>query len=132
MLVANNSHPYFTYNGVNYSDENPMSQSVANQLLAQDIVVFENPVNSFLSDSGIILSQNQYDALVADTYQRGQNIWGRESHSPLENYLKSGDFSNLDAAIAAFNYDSDASQGVQNRRIMEAEYFVTGTYTDIR
>lgn len=133
MLVANNQNPYFMYGGVRYDNNNPMSQSVANQLLAEDIVKFETPVNNFSSDNNIILSQHQYDALVIDTYQRGQNIWdGRPSHEPLVNYLKGGDLSDLSAATAAFNYDLNADKGRQNRRIMEAEYFVTGSYTDIR
>lgn len=89
--------------------------------------------NKITDEFNLNLTQHQYDALVIDTYQRGQNIWdGRLSHEPLANYLKCGDFSDLSAATAAFNYDLDADKGRQNRRIMGAEYFVTGSYTDIR
>ena len=131
-MSVSNSSPYFSYKGVDYSNNNPMPKSVAIELLSEDIKKYENPVNNFVSNNNLILNQYQYDALVMDTYQRGQNIWGLESHRPLEDYLINGDYSDLYSATNAFNYDLSAIDGVQNRRIMEAEYFVTGKYTDIR
>ena len=84
-----------------------------------------------MSATDITLTQYQFDALVIDTYQRGQNSWGNPN-APLQDFLLSGDWSDLDAAIAAFNTNPNASRGLQDRRIMQAEFFVTGAFTDIR
>lgn len=131
MVVAGNSDPHFIFNGVRYDRDNPMPQSVANQLLSEDIGRYQDPVIRFLANNNIDLPQHQFDALVADTYQRGQNTWSDNSR-PLQDYLLNGDFADIEAATAAFNNNPNAIRALQDRRIMQAEYFVTGEYTDIR
>ena len=130
-MSVGNSDPHFIFNGIRYDANNPMPRSVAYELKAQSLPTFQNPVNRFIADNNITLSQHQFDALVIDTYQRGQNTWGNNSR-PLQDFLLNGDFTDLEAATAAFNTNRNAVAGVQNRRIMQAEFFVTGAYTDIR
>jgi GH24 family phage-related lysozyme (muramidase) len=136
MRVANNSDPHFMFNGIRYCRRNPMPQNVANQLLSTDLPRFEIPVHNFLSSNNITVNQHQFDALVSTTYQRGPSVWTVPTDIiALKEYLIEGnEFNNFEKAKAAFERTREGfiSQGIQNRRIMEAEFFATGKYTDIR
>ena len=125
-----NVNPYFIHNGVRYDENNPMPREIAADLKLQTLTRFQDTVNNFLIGNNIQLTQNQFDALVIDAYQRGVSGWN--SNDTLLDFILNGDHTDRQAAEAAFNNNSASVLGVQNRRIMQAEFFVTGEYTDIR
>ena len=130
-MMASNPNPYFTFEGVRYDKNNPMSREVAGRLFAQDLPRFEEAVVRFLEKNKIKLPQHQFDALVVDAYQRGNAHWGKLDHE-LTSYLLHGDYSCFEMAKKAFDNFHNVEKGVRSRRIMSAEFFTTGEYEDIR
>ena len=113
-------------NGVYYDE---LTEELASTLFTNDInKVFAPTLNNFLSENDISLTQNQYDALIADSFQKGQNIWLDDSYS-ITAYIKAEDFSDYDTCLKAFIGDpgnDEYRQGRINRRTSEANYFFYG------
>lgn len=89
-------------------------------------------LNSFVSENGITLSQNQYDALVSFTYNLGTG-WMNDGYR-IYRYLKAGVSNYTDAQIAdaigvCGHAGGVAVEGLIARRIREAQVFLYGDYT---
>ena len=113
-------------NGVYYDE---LTEELGTTLFMNDInEIFAPTLNNFLSENDISLTQNQYDALIADSFQKGQNIWLNDNYS-ITAYIKAEDFSDYDACLKAFIGDpgnDEYTQGRINRRTSEANYFFYG------
>lgn len=114
---------YVTISGTRYYS---LTKPQANSLLLQDLKLFTSNLNKFLSTNGILLSQYQYDACIADSFQKGQNIWGNSKYL-ISNYIKAGNFGNYNACLIAF-LGGTTNQGLINRRTAEAKLFYNGYY----
>ena len=88
-------------------------------------ITFAPSLNKFLSDNQIVLNQNQYDALIADSFQKGPYIWEMEDDYSIVSYIKAGDFSNKEEWLKAFICDPEGiyKEGLINRRTAEANMF---------
>ena len=108
--------------GLYYSS---LTEEQATTLLANDLSnVFEPNLNKFIEENNIILTQEQYDACIMDSFQKGQNIWGNTSYD-ISNYILSGNYGSYNECLAAF-LDGAENEGLINRRTKEAEIFYNG------
>ena len=106
-----------------------ITQEKAEELLAEDLLVYETAVNNLASDNGLTFTQNQFDALVSFTYNVGQNKWTNGSTFRLKTYLLNGieNYSNYEitAAFTAFNTSGGTVlSGLTRRRKSEAAMFL--------
>jgi len=83
----------------------------------------------FLRENNIILSQQQFDAMVSFTYNFGEYSWGKNGYQTMKNFLIAGDFSDA-ATRKAFSMYMGKRQlpGQIKRRIDEIEMFLSGDY----
>lgn len=115
---------YVIIDGKQYTS---LTEPLAAKLLMQDINnTFVPKFNKFLTNNRIALTQQQYDACIADCFQKGQNIWGNSNY-PISNYILTRNFSNYNACLSAF-LGSSSSGGLLNRRTSEAKMFFCGIY----
>lgn len=115
---------YVIIDGKQYTS---LTEPLAAKLLMQDINnTFVPKFNKFLTNNRIALTQQQYDACIADCFQKGQNIWGNSNY-PISNYILTRNFSNYNACLSAF-LGSSSSGGLLNRRTSEAKMFFYGIY----
>lgn len=102
------------------ADLRTVTKLQADQLFDQDIRKFENYVNAWSRSTGIILNQNQFDALVSFTYNLGS------ISKNLTAAIKAG---NAYSYIQRFIYDNGEIQpGLITRRKFEADLFITPDY----
>ena len=117
-------HVIISADGTKY--DNGISQADALLLLKNDALSFTNQLNTFLRNNTILLTQNQYDALLSFTFNCGGD-WIIES--TLKNVLISGNFSKVgDAMMMWINVNGQESQGLINRRTDEVEMFYNADY----
>lgn len=108
-----------------------ITEEQADALLMEDLSEFETIVNSFLAKNGIALTQYQFDALIAFTYNIGTQ-WMTDS-SRIYNYLINGcercSESEIVNAFAAWCHSGGEVEDVLvSRRLREAFLFLYGDY----
>jgi GH24 family phage-related lysozyme (muramidase) len=111
---------------INGETYDTLTEELATTLFMDDInSTFAPCLNKFLSDNQIVLNQNQYDALIADSFQKGPYIWEMEDDYSIVSYIKAGDFSNKEEGLKAFIGDPEGiyKEGLINRRTAEANMF---------
>lgn len=113
---------YVVINGKQYTE---LTEELARDLLKQDIGVFENSFNNFITKNKITLSQYQYDACIADSFQKGQNVW--TNGSTISQYILNGNYNDYDQALEAF-LNNTKNNGLINRRTAETDMFIYGEY----
>ena len=114
---------------INNNTYSILTEELATTLLLQDLNnIFIPKFNSFLEDNEIALNQNQYDACIMDCFQKGQNIWSKQSRLIAKFIIAKQNFDNYDKVLTAF-LDGTTNAGLTNRRTKEANLFVYGTYS---
>ena len=107
-----------------YDGCDPISQQIADQLLAADLVKFEG----YVTDLCPVCSQQQFDALVSFCYNLGQ---GSLSGSTLRRMHNEGDYTGAAGEFAKWNHaGGQVLAGLTRRRAGEANVYATGTYSD--
>ena len=102
-----------------------ITETVATELLKQDIAVAENTVNNLIS---VLLTQNQFDALVIFAYNIGNKNF---ANSTVVKYINNPDFHSsiyptMDAAWRAWSKSGGRIMpGLANRRDIELKLFHT-------
>ena len=100
----------------------PISQEIADQLLAADLQKFEGYVANLCP----VCTQQQFDALVSFTYNLGQ---GSLAGSSLRRYHNAGDYRDAALEFGKWNHAGGAVlAGLTRRRAGEAEVYSTGNY----
>ena len=102
-----------------------LTEEQATALLSEDLSnVFEPNLNDFLYENNIVLTQEQYDACIMDSFQKGQNIWGNSEYV-ISNYILSCNYGSYNECLAAFLGETE-NEGLINRRTKEANIFYNG------
>ncbi|MFR5797228.1 MAG: RHS repeat-associated core domain-containing protein [Oscillospiraceae bacterium] len=102
-----------------------LTEEQATALLSEDLSnVFEPNLNDFLYENNIVLTQEQYDACIMDSFQKGQNIWGNSEYA-ISNYILSRNYGSYNECLAAFLGETE-NEGLINRRTKEADIFYNG------
>lgn len=104
-----------------------ITENQANMFLFNDLSKFENAVNQYVK---VPLSQNQFDALVAFSYNAGI---GAFKNSTLLKKLNSGDFEGASEEFGKWNKitvngEKKSSDGLSVRRYDEENIFTNNTY----
>jgi lysozyme len=105
-------------NGELVSVAGGISEAQVKQLLAQDLIRFEQAVNDLVK---VPLNQNQFDALVHFAFNVGVTAFG---NSTLLRYLNSGNYLAVPEQIMRWKYITvkgkrKVSRGLINRRVKE-------------
>lgn len=75
---------------INGQSYDTLTEELATTLFMNDINnTFAPRLNKFLYDNMILLNQNQYDALIADSFQKGPYIWEYEDDYSITIVVKS-------------------------------------------
>ena len=77
-----------------YTEENPMTEEEAEELLHKELLYFETVINDYAQKHGLELKQHQFDALVSFSYNCGGN-WVNDLDGYFNEAVRSGDLSNL-------------------------------------
>jgi len=107
---------------------NGISEAKAIELLRSDIATAERAVKDSIN---VLLSQNQYDALVALAYNIGTKNF---ANSTVVKYINNPEFhdstyTNLESAWKAWNrYHGEISKGLIGRRQKEWNMYNNGIY----
>ena len=109
-----------------------ITEEEAELLLRNHISEFEDTLNTWLNNRGIVLNQAQYDALTSFTYNLGTS-WMNTANCQLVNLLTADPAERTDiAAINAFGVWCHAGgqivPGLVERRLTEACVFLYGDY----
>ncbi len=119
-------------------DEYPdgITEEQADRLLRENLAKFEESVDAFLDKYDIILSTQQYDAIISFAYNLGTN-WFRNgaSSSKLASLLINGGYSENEIAAAfgiwchvTSNGQAKILDSLVTRRILETQMFLYGDY----
>ena len=118
---------------VNGTDEatypNPIDQAQANSLLNQDTA---KPVAAVNADVKVVLTQDQFDALVDFSYNEGSDVFAK---SALLKNVNSNEFGKVPAQLERWVYgvaggNTEVIPGLVNRRNDEANLFEGHTGDD--
>ena len=109
---------------------NGITEEEADALLRENLAKMEEDVNRFANRQGILLSQNQFDALMLFTYNVGSG-WvlsdGVFRRAVIEN-ASGNDF--LYAICLWATAGNELHMGLLNRRLLEADIYLNCDYTD--
>jgi lysozyme len=112
------------HTGSDVYDGLTITQDQADQLLANDLRIFENWVNKLVT---VELNQSQFDALTDFTFNEGE---GHLQMSTMLKQINANDFT--DAALQFIRWDiagGKVDDGLLRRRQAEREMFVGGDWT---
>ena len=102
----------------------PISQEVADQLLAADLGRFETAVNGMVSDA---TSQQQLDGMLSFAYNLGE---GALRGSTLLRLHNAGDYDGAAQQFGRWNHAGGrVLSGLTRRRAGEAAVYATGDYS---
>lgn len=112
-----------------YEYPNGITEAEASALLVQRMATYEGYLDTFLTENGITVNQNQYDALVSFTYNLG-NPWKKYDTFDLKTILINGaskySAEDIRNAFGAFcKAGGQVLSGLVKRRAAEAELFLT-------
>lgn len=84
--------------------------------------IAQDAVNDFLEKNKIVLTQNQFDALVSFTFQYGENWWTKTPEKKLPQFIREGNgIYEPEEVEEIFGLHDSPS-----RRAIEAEVFIYG------
>jgi uncharacterized repeat protein (TIGR02543 family) len=114
-------------NMVDYYTKNPITVEQGEEMLKQQLGNFEKAVNNFVYKHGLVLKQNQFDALVSFSYNCGDS-WMRE----LDGYFNVA-VREMDMGAALIYgiglWSTSAGKYILiRRRMREANMFINGEY----
>ena len=105
-------------------DMDPITQEMADQLLAADLGRFETAVNGMVADA---TSQQQFDALVSFSYNLGESALRGSTLLRLHN---AGDYDGAAQQFGRWNHAGGrVLAGLTRRRAGEAAVYATGDYS---
>lgn len=118
--------------GADVTEDMRISEAEATELLRNDLVRFENSVNSFFNKHNLSYSQQVFDAVLSLTYNIGSD-WMNASNYRIRNYLINGiekydELEIADALGVICNANGVIYPGLINRRIREARIMLYGDY----
>ena len=111
---------------------NGITEVEADKLLREEIIAFETTVNKFTKTHNVVLTQNQFDALVSVTFNLGP-AWVNSSYrfwSMLKDGLENYTDNEIASAIGVWSHiGPNLSTGLLKRRVAEIQLFIHGDYT---
>ena len=131
---AVSSEQYYTIGYGHYGSDvyagMTITQEQAENMLKNDLPKYEGYVNTFLNNNGVVINQNQFDALVSFTYNLG-NVWVSTPTFQLKTILCNGyeNYSSEEITTAFTNWNKSGGKvldGLTRRRRAEAELFSNG------
>ena len=111
-----------------YTEENPLPEELALELLYEELADSENTINRFAEKNGLTLTQNQFDALVSFSYNCGGN-WVNESSGYLYNAVVSGDMGAQFIYAMGLWTKAGGEYVLINRRMAEVNMYLNGVYS---
>ena len=106
-----------------YEGCDPISQQVADQLLAADLERFEAAVNGMVIDA---TSQQQFDAMVSFSYNLGESALRGSTLLRMHN---AGDYAGAAGQFGRWNHAGGrVLDGLTRRRAAEAAVYANGDY----
>ncbi len=100
-------------------DTPPMTQQEASELIAQEVVRYENSVRRLIT---VPLTQNEYDALVSFTYNLGGGVL---QYSTLRMKINRSEKKEAAKEFLKWVYSAKVkSKGLMRRRLSEMELFL--------
>jgi len=125
-------HKLHEYKG---QPENPnitITQEQADRWFEEDVgKMINTTLIPFLNENNVVLTQNQFDAILSFTFNYGEYSWAENGMIMMINFLKEGDFSET-ATEKVFqdyiNITPDSQEGNKQRRQDEMEMFLKGIY----
>ncbi|MCL2070828.1 MAG: peptidoglycan DD-metalloendopeptidase family protein [Oscillospiraceae bacterium] len=126
------SEQYYTIGYGHYCSGVPkgmiITTATAEELLRNDVIKYQNAVNTFLNNNKIKLNQNQFDALVSFTYNLGTGAWVGSGVAPsMQSFVKNGKYTKSEATRVFGLYvksNGTTLQGLVTRRKEEADLFM--------
>lgn len=108
---------------------NKITEEYAEQLLRQELDVFEQKINNFLTKNNHKVTQSQYDALVSFTYNTG-NGWMSDTSQTFCSAVLSGDTGPRFVYAMLLWTIAGGRHILVKRRIIETNIYVNGVYPE--
>ena len=110
--------------------QNGITEEEAESLLRTYIARFEAELEKFITKTGVVLNQNQYDALLLFSYNCG-SAWSYDTTGGLYNAVVSGATGNtlIDAFSRWCNAGGQIRTFLLRRRLCEANMYLNGVYS---
>ena len=114
-----------------------MTEKEATVLLKSDLKFHEQNLNTFCKNNRVRLNDRQFDACIADSFQKGQNIWFNPKTYSLPRFLlNTSDKCFFNKSLftyksvkTAFITPTGSTGGLHKRRIAEANLFYNDKYS---
>ncbi|MCD7754764.1 MAG: SH3 domain-containing protein [Firmicutes bacterium] len=111
-----------------YTEDNPLPEELALELLYEELADFEAAVNSLAKAQGLTFTQNQFDALVSFSYNCGGS-WVNDSSGNLYNAVVSGDTGAKFIYSMGLWTKAGGEYVLINRRMAEVNLYLNGVYS---
>lgn len=110
--------------------KNGITEEEAETLLRTYVARFESEIKKFMEKTGVILNQNQFDALLLFSYNCG-TAWSYDTNGGLYNAIASGATGNrlIDAFSRWCNAGGEIKTFLLRRRLSEANMYLNGVYS---
>lgn len=109
---------------------NKISEEYALELLAGELVYFENVVNNFIKRNNLTLEQHQYDALISFTYNTGY-AWSSTNGNLVTAVLDGDKGSHFIYGMMLWSMAGSPERHILvNRRIVETNMYANGVYPE--
>ncbi len=110
--------------------QNGIPEEEAEALLRTFVTRFESEIYGFINRTGVVLSQNQFDALLLFSYNCGSS-WSYDASGGLYNAVRNGATGNelIDAFSRWCNAGGQIRSYLLRRRLCEANMYLNGEYS---
>lgn len=110
---------------------NGITHEEADALFRQHIKKHENMVNKFANENNLVLTQNQFDALVSFSYNVGAGWMNHPEYRITDAVLNGADDNEFIFAMVQWcNAGGKILSGLVRRRLAEANVYLNGEYTN--
>lgn len=118
---------------VEYYKTNGMTEEEAEELLKEYVASFERSVNNFANTNGLTLTQNQFDALCSFSYNLG-TAWMTQNNSTFRKVILDPERTPEDVLywFGVYSNAGSVSVALIYRRLVEANMFLNGVYSNVR
>lgn len=112
---------------LDYYNTHGITEEEAHNMLLQMLTEYETAVVNFAVAHNLVLTQNQFDALVSFSYNCGYG-WTNEITGNMNRAIREG-WTGSDLVYAFLLWSSSAGQYILiNRRLSEANMYINGVY----